>query len=842
MEIKTPKKLVGLTAFLLFATVLLLLLFLFSIGKGSYGGAFIPSPVKAFVRLDGKEVFSSDGIMSLSGEKSTFELENKEKEEISFLFLFQGDPLGEVTLSSGEKTEYALEHPQGKLSLILRGERKNTAYFAEEKSFSAIAPSFRVKTEMFFFDSPVLQNVTLQAPCRLFGDFSVHELEINTDLEGDIVFCPDASLKDIVYIRAPFCKVYFRNFSLPSRWDKNYCLKAKSLNGKSLSPSLYPISDFDQLKRLSEEDCLPQLSENAELRFISPFALKDDVSFSQHLSLTFEAAVDFASFRMLFANREEGRFSVKADIGATPDATSLLFDAPYSHLTWESLGTVPAVSTVEKYDNLKTYNGIPLTLGGEGAATPILTLSAAENEFLEEDVSFAPRYNMLWGNLPFSVNAEDLSGANYTLSCENGKAYLEGSLTDGVIIAVDEAGKEKRFAMEILREKKQIPVLYLETEDGAPVESKSQYLSATFALDGEGTNVPSQNETHIRLRGRGNSTWKWDKKPYKIHFDEPTSILGLPKAEEWALFANYADKSLIRNGLAQEMASILSFDYNPTQVYVDLFLNGEYLGVYTIGEHLEEGEGRIEVIHNMAQRDCGYFMEAGGVVSGVDVKGMNYFHAGLVKFVLIKGPEYNALTSEQFDFIKKYMQKADAAVKAGEGYEEYLDMDTLVDWLIMIELSNNTDCAWRRSTYFVKNPGEKLKMGPVWDFDLAFGNFSKDVAGFDVWVSTSEDDYVGETWSTHLLQDPEFQKRFKARWEEVKDDLLNTAYSYIDKTYEMLYPSAEENFERWDILGKKVAFERHDTKYYKTYTSQILYLRDFLENRSAWLDEQVAQW
>ena len=133
-------------------------------------------------------------------------------------------------------------------------------------------------------------------------------------------------------------------------------------------------------------------------------------------------------------------------------------------------------------------------------------------------------------------------------------------------------------------------------------------------------------------------------------------------------------------------------------------------------------------------------------------------------------------------------------------------------------------------------------MGPVWDFDLAFGNFSKDVAGFDTWVSTSEDDYVGETWSTHLLEEPEFQKKFKARWEEVKDELLNTAYTYIDETYEMLYYSAEENFERWDILGKKVAFERHDTKNYKTYTSQIMYLQDFLEERAAWITEQVAEW
>jgi hypothetical protein len=240
--------------------------------------------------------------------------------------------------------------------------------------------------------------------------------------------------------------------------------------------------------------------------------------------------------------------------------------------------------------------------------------------------------------------------------------------------------------------------------------------------------------------------------------------------------------------------------------------------------------------------DCGYFLEAGGVVSGVDVNGMNYFHADLLKFILIKSPEYESLTTEQFQFIKNYFLEANAAIKKGKGYEKYLDMESVIDWLIMTELTYNTDCSWRRSTYFTKDPGEKLKLGPVWDFDLAFGNFSKDVEGFNTWVSTSEDDYVGETWSTHLLEDPEFREAFRSRWREVKDDLLEFALSTIDEDYETLYPSAQANFDRWDILGRKVAFERHDTKYYKTYASQIQYLKDFLVKRAAWIDGQVEAW
>ena len=134
-------------------------------------------------------------------------------------------------------------------------------------------------------------------------------------------------------------------------------------------------------------------------------------------------------------------------------------------------------------------------------------------------------------------------------------------------------------------------------------------------------------------------------------------------------------------------------------------------------------------------------------------------------------------------------------------------------------------------------------MGPMWDFDLAFGNFSKDNPGDDTWVSSEpDDDYVGDTWTTHLLEDPEFRSRFKARWLEVRDTLVNTAMEEIERQYALNSPSAELNFKRWDILGKKVAFERHDTTKYRTYSSQIYYLEDFITSRADWLSEQVAEW
>ncbi|MBR7165064.1 MAG: CotH kinase family protein [Clostridia bacterium] len=848
MERKVPIKLlislIAVAILLLFS----LLLFVFFLNEGSFGGVFIKPELSLAVEADGEPLFRSESTNLLSKGNHTLVIQNKDGHDVRASFFAGSQQIGEVTVKKGKSVTLDLSLEEEKpISAVVSGKGNAVGYLSAREALLSVTEVMPEGGDLVFFGGVTLPEVTLSAPFRFYGSFDFQSLSIATPKEGQIVLSPEVPFQGDLYVFAPKSKVYFHNFSLAaSQKSRNYYIKAKSLNGDVLDPGAYPVNSWKELSRLGDEKALPQLCEDAVVTFTAPFRLESDVHLSGHSLLIFQKKIDFSEYRITLSASSSGTFRVVTGTDTAPTATQLLFDAPESALIWESDGslltTIPAMSTVERYSNLDRYNGVKTTLGGKGSATPALTLFAHDNAFLEADAAFLPEGNRLIGILPYNVSFDDLKNASFDLSASKGTVTLEGDLATGRVVTVDENGLERRFAVELRREAKNIPVLYIETEGREEITSKSQYLSATFSLDGADTKIESVPETHIRVRGRGNSTWKWEKKPYKIHFDEPVSILGLPAAEEWALFSNYADKSLMRNRLAQKMASTLSFEYCPTQEYVDLFLNGEYLGVYTIGEHLEEGVGRVEVTHDMSRRDCGYFMEAGGVVSGVDVKGMNYFHAGLVKFVLVKGPEYNTLTSEQFEFIKQYMLSADRAVKSGEGYEEYLDMETLVDWLIMIELTNNTDCAWRRSTYFTKDPGEKLKLGPVWDFDLAFGNFSKDVEGFNTWVSTSDDDYVGETWSTHLLEDPEFREAFRSRWRAVKDDLLEFALCTIDEDYETLYPSAQANFDRWDILGRKVAFERHDTKYYKTYASQIQYLKDFLVKRAAWIDGQVEAW
>lgn len=838
-----PKTLYAILGASILLAALSLALF-FSFYDVIFLGQRIHAPRIAFSLSEAeKVVFDPKRSEPLSAGEHTLFFSNSESEPLSVSLYAQGKCLFQGELAAKSEKEIRIVLPEkGPLSALICGESE-VAYLSDAASFDAVFPEMKAGSAVFQRKTK-LGKVFLSQPISFYGDFSFEELNLETEEEAEIYFSAKEKLVAPIYIFAPKAKIYMESVWLPGDDAAlDFYVKAKSLNRKKLSPESIPIENFDQLKRLSDRSLLPRFFEGAKLEFSAPFSIEDSLSFSGHAELCFSAPIDFGGKFLSFSSDSEGVYRVETVLGASLNSDALLFEAPKSALLWESAGAMPSYDTINVQNNLKSYNGKSLTLGGEGKALPEILISAEENSILSEDLHFLPSGNLLVAELPFSLSEKDLDRLSFSILCQNGKASLSGTLSDGILVASDESGNQRSFAVRALRKNKSIPTVHLRTENGLAITSKSQYIRATFQMDAENTQYNSLGEVPIRIRGRGNSSWKWEKKPYKIHFDEKTSLFGLPEAEEWALISNYADKSLMRNRLGQALASELSFAYCPSHIYVDVFLNGEYLGVYTLGEHLEEGEGRVEIEHQMQQKDCGFFLEAGGVVSGVDVKGLNYFHAGLCKFVLIKSPEYEFLTNEQFEYIKDYMQKTDAAIRAGEGYEQYIDLESLIDWLIITELSYNTDCAYRRSTYFTKNPGEKLVMGPVWDFDLAFGNFSKDNAGYDTWVSSEpDDDYIGETWTTYLLESPEFRPRFRARWEEVSERLLETAYEVIDADFALLLPSAEENFQRWDILGKKVAFEPKKTEQYQTYSSQIFYLKDFLASRAEWISAQVAEW
>lgn len=486
-----------------------------------------------------------------------------------------------------------------------------------------------------------------------------------------------------------------------------------------------------------------------------------------------------------------------------------------------------------------------------------LALTADDNPALASDLSFAIDEASLTATLELDyqnyADLATLSSARLTAQTENGVASFPAQTADGAIdllsnatcVITDADGVAKNYTLTVNRKVYQLPIVNITLREGIGVDDidRNETTSMTFSLDCSGAaDFDSLEPVTGKIRGRGNSTWKWEKKPYKIKLDEKASLLGLSANRDWILLANYADKSLIRNTLAYEMGRVLDkLTWTPTQYPVDLFVNGEYRGVYSLGEHMEVANGRVDIDESSEAVDTGYLIELGGV-SNEDIEaGVDYFHTNgrLIKYAAFVSPDEEEITDAQKAFIKEYFQKAEDAIVAGEGYEEYIDVDSFVDWILIHELSYNLDACYRRSCYFTKDKGGKLKMGPIWDFDLAFGNLSVDNPDYDDLLtigSEEEDAYVKPNWCTYLLKDPEFCARLYARWEEIRQPLLEEANRVIDMYSALLDGSQQENFEVWQIWGIRAGYQSRWCADADSYPEQIRYLKDFLEKRAEWLD------
>lgn len=477
-------------------------------------------------------------------------------------------------------------------------------------------------------------------------------------------------------------------------------------------------------------------------------------------------------------------------------------------------------------------------------SAPVEFVIDEENDALSLDVTYEEYVDIY--TLQNALMDISVTDGSFTLNedCINADGSI--NLTKAQYCMVEDAeGNRKKYTVTMERQVCELPIvnIYLNDEKSISSIALNQYSAMEMYIDNTG--APEYSGTVVipaQIKGRGHSTWRWEKKPFRIKLDYSAPILGLHKNRDWILLANYADRSLIRNTVAYEMGKCLdSFDWTPTQIPVDLFVNGEYRGVYSIGEHMETANGRVEIDENAEETDTGYLLEVGGNDDDM-VKGVDFFHTDSqnVNYIVFKAPEN--ITDEQRQYIIDYVNAADRAIMAGEGYEEYIDVDSFCDWIIMHELTRNIDSCFWRSCFITKDKGGKLKMGPIWDFDLAFGNITADNPDYQRWVSigsNAENAYIWVNWCNYLLYNDKFREQLRSRWFEVKDELMDTAMKCIDYYAAKLDKSQEENFKVWQIWGIKVGFSSDQNTAANTYELQIQYLKDFLTTREKWISENV---
>ncbi len=414
-----------------------------------------------------------------------------------------------------------------------------------------------------------------------------------------------------------------------------------------------------------------------------------------------------------------------------------------------------------------------------------------------------------------------------------------------------------------------LPILIIDTQ-GQEIPNEPKIVASLKIIDnGPGKiNLPTDKpafESKIGIEQRGSSSRiLFPKKPYGFELRDAkgeegvsASLLGIPAEEDWVLNATYNDKTLVREVLTYGLYRQFSPYYATQTRYCEVILNGQYQGLYILMEKIKRDRNRVN-ISNLRSTDTAGDALTGGYILKLDkVEGSpsrtweSPFKSSSNKTIpiQIEFPKIGDITEAQFNYIKDYLTAFETALKSesyqdeATGYPKYIDVDSWVDYLIINEVCRNVD-AYRISTFFYKDrdsKGGKLVMGPIWDFNLAYGNVDfcqgESYMGwaFDFnSVCQNEPNHMPFWWN-RLLMDFNFARKVRLRYQSLRQNVLKTEHinQYIDSTITSMHEAPIRNFQRWPVIGQKL-WPNHYVG--NTYQDEVKYLKDWISLRLNWMD------
>ena len=381
---------------------------------------------------------------------------------------------------------------------------------------------------------------------------------------------------------------------------------------------------------------------------------------------------------------------------------------------------------------------------------------------------------------------------------------------------------------------------------------------------------------NIGIEYRGSSSQLFDKKSYGFEtWDEKNEdmdypLLGFPEEEDWVFYGPYSDKTLIRNKLIYDLSNQIG-RYASRTKFCELTINNQYMGVYVFMEKLKRDKNRI-AIKKLENDDLDSINISGGYIIKIDKSDdengeqvYNDFNAFISNYkpnyatyqsiwFNYEYPKPKDIHNEQKQYINSYFDNFEKALSginfkdSLSGYRKYIDVGSFIDFFILNELSNNLD-GYRLSTYLHKNRNEKLKIGPIWDFNLSFGNGNYcNGDKYDTWTykfneTCSDDFWLIPFWWEKLLEDPYFVNKLKERWNELRKKELSdeNIFQMIQNYISILKNESGavyRNYSKWNVIGKYLWPNNYVGN---SYESEIDYLIKWISKRNNWLDKSINE-
>lgn len=360
----------------------------------------------------------------------------------------------------------------------------------------------------------------------------------------------------------------------------------------------------------------------------------------------------------------------------------------------------------------------------------------------------------------------------------------------------------------------QVFQLYITTNDGSDITSRDYYTDCHVSLNAKGSF--SNYSALGQIRGRGNSSFLWyDKKPFRLKLNDKHKLLGLSKAKSWVLLANYRDVTDLMNTFVFEAGAWMGLPFTNHTRYVELYLNGDYRGVYQLTEQVQQNKNRVAVSDDR------------GILISLDVDdgpgeapsaGDNFWSKVYRMPVCVKYPDDERFTSNTVDSVKAVFAELEQAIKSKDyaTVEQLLDVPSFIKYLQLQEFVYNVELSAPRSIYMHKDGDGKWVMGPLWDFDggydfnwsnmysghTFFENVTETVMGTDPLHRNGNYSYVPQFF-TDLFACRKFVEQYKAYWASISDSIVTRNWAecmkYVDHLREG--PMTREA-ERWPVKNK----------------------------------------
>ena len=384
------------------------------------------------------------------------------------------------------------------------------------------------------------------------------------------------------------------------------------------------------------------------------------------------------------------------------------------------------------------------------------------------------------------------------------------------------------------------PVVRINTTKGLAIPDDKTYVRCKVSLESNIAEYCKDDLTaEIRCRGNGSLSvgGNTGKYPYKIKFDKSVNPfdLGEGKAKDWVLLAHVGEHTMLRNYAAKLLGDLMDgIPYSPNARLVNVYLNDEYIGVYELSETVEVQENRVNIDDSRDSRLNGFLVEMDNYDSE--------------EYVWVDGRQFSVKSDinniEQLDYIETYLERVNDAIYMNDEKKlaSLVDMNSLVDMYILQEYAKNIDAGWS-SFFLYRDTKGKLFFAPPWDFDLAFGNDDRlDHGSYeDLYVGTGRPGFMqNHEWFIRLYSYDWFRALVSERWKEVSQDLIPQLIKAVRQMGETILPDMQENYERWDFLGKKLHQEPEILASLPSYEAHLTYLIQWMSRRQSFLDTEFA--